>query len=64
MTSCAVQFVADQAVEITADFVTTGPIELKVQLEPGSPHILQENSDGIVLDQDSSAKLVTESSGL
>tara|TARA_B100001093_G_scaffold421143_1_gene413343 strand:- start:1649 stop:2524 length:876 start_codon:yes stop_codon:yes gene_type:complete len=64
LTSCAVQFVADQAVEITADFVTTGPIELKVQLEPGSPNILQENSDGIVLDQDSSAKLVTESSGL
>lgn len=64
LTSCAIQFVADQAVEITADFVTTGPIELKVQLETDPPKVLQEDSDEILLDQDGSAKLLTESSGL
>lgn len=63
LTSCAVQFSATEAVEIAADFITTGAIELKAILEQDYA-ILQEDGDDILLDQDSSAKLLTESSGL
>ena len=64
LTSCAVQFSAAETVEIVADFITTGTIELKAILEQDFAAILQEDGDDILLDQDSSAKLLTESSGL
>lgn len=63
LTSCAVQFSAAETVEIVADFITTGTIELKAILEQDFA-ILQEDGGDILLDQDSSAKLLTESSGL
>ena len=63
LTSCASQFSPSSAVQFTADFVTTGEIQLKVQLE-GTDKLLQENSDDILLDQDATAKLLLESSDL
>ena len=61
LTSCALQFNPSSAVQFTADFVTTGEIRLNVQLE-GTEDLLQENSSTLRLDQDSTAKLLLESS--
>lgn len=61
LTACASQFSPSSTVQFTADFVTTGEIALKVDLEP-TAKILQEDSDDILLDQDGTAKLLLESS--
>jgi len=61
LTSCALQFNPSSTVQFTADFVTTGEIRLNVQLER-TDKVLQEDSDDILLDQDSTAKLLLESS--
>tara|TARA_B100000459_G_scaffold41690_1_gene21168 strand:+ start:1923 stop:2945 length:1023 start_codon:yes stop_codon:yes gene_type:complete len=61
LTACASQFSPSSTVQFTADFVTTGEIALKVSLE-SVDKILQEDSDNILLDQDSTAKLLLESS--
>ena len=63
ITACAVQFTTNNLIEIVADFVTTGPIQLKMDLiNPGA--ILQEDSSFIFRDvKDTSApnaKLLTE----
>jgi len=58
ITAAAVQFSPDSTVQITADFVTTGEIEIKMSLE--SPDdLVQETGDEILLDleEDSGAKL-------
>ena len=59
LTACAVQFTPSSVVEITADFITTGPIEIKMEVEPVNA-VLQEDADGILLDQDAAAKLLLE----
>ena len=59
ITSCAVQFAPDNTVQITADFVTTGAIQLKMNLITPDA-LLQESGDDILLDQDASAKLALE----
>lgn len=61
LTSCALQFAPTETVEITADFITTGAIDLKTILTP-TASLLQEDSDDILLDQDGTAKLMLESS--
>ena len=59
LTACAVQFTPNQLVQITADFITTGPVEIRMALvTPDS--ILQEDTGEIRLDQDSAAKLLLE----
>lgn len=63
LTSCAMQFSPDSAVQFTADFITTGAIELKTLLE-SADKLLQENSDDILLDQDATARLLLESSDI
>ena len=60
LTACATQFTPSDVVGITADFITTGDVSLKVSLTPIKA-ILQENSDDILLDQDGTAKLMLES---
>jgi hypothetical protein len=60
LTACALQFTPDEAVEITADFITTGAIDLRAVLTPTSA-LLQEDGDDIRLDQDGAAKLLLES---
>ena len=59
ITACAVQFNPNSLVQITADFITTGPIEIKVQLETPDA-LLQEDTGQIRLDQNSSAKLLLQ----
>jgi hypothetical protein len=59
ITACAVQFNPNNLVQITADFITTGPIEIKVQIETPDA-LLQEDSGEIRLDQNSGAKLLLQ----
>ena len=59
ITSCAVQFSPDNTVQITADFVTTGAIQLRMKLITPDT-ILQEGGDDILLDQGTNAKLLLE----
>jgi hypothetical protein len=56
ITACAVQFVPGEKVQITADFITTGTLQLRMDLT-SNVNLLQENSDDILLEQDSTAKL-------
>jgi len=59
ITQAGVNFSPDNAVEITVDFVTTGPIRLLAKTVP-SDKVLQENADDIRLEQNSSASLLQE----
>tara|TARA_R100000908_G_scaffold62004_1_gene40846 strand:+ start:1063 stop:1923 length:861 start_codon:yes stop_codon:yes gene_type:complete len=61
LTACALQFTPTEAVEITANFITTGAIDLKTVLTP-TVALVQEDSDDLRLDQDGAAKLLVESS--
>jgi hypothetical protein len=56
ITACAVQFAPGEPVQITADFITTGAIQLKMNLEVPDK-IKQESGDNLNLDQDPTAKL-------
>lgn len=60
ITAAAIQFTPDSAVQITADFVTTGELQLRVKLEPDGSLLLQEDSGEIRLDQDSSARVLLQ----
>ena len=59
LTACAVQFNPNSLVQITADFITTGSIEIRMLLEAPDA-LLQEDSGDIRLDQDSGAKLLLQ----
>jgi|TARA_R100000482_G_scaffold66496_2_gene24833 hypothetical protein len=59
LTACAVQFNPNSLVQITADFITTGPIQIKALIDTGDA-LLQEDSGDIRLDQDSAAKLLLQ----
>lgn len=61
ITACAIQFAPDDTVQLTADFITTGPVQLRMNIEVPSL-ILQETGDHILLDsQDPTAKLASNS---
>lgn len=59
ITQAGVNFSPDNAVEINADFVTTGPIRLLAKTVP-SEKVLQEDLGDIRLEQDSTASLLQE----
>jgi hypothetical protein len=59
LTASAVQFAPGTIVEMTAEFVTTGPIRLLTQTTP-QEKILQEDEGEIRLDQDVTASLLQE----
>ena len=59
ITQAGVNFSPDNAVEISADFVTTGAIRLLAKTTP-SDKVLQENTGEIRLEQNSSASLLQE----
>lgn len=59
ITNSAVQFAPGTIVEMTAEFITTGPVRLKVNTVP-EYKVLQENASSILLDQDTSASLLQE----
>jgi hypothetical protein len=63
LTACAMNFAPASLVQFTADFITTGPIELQTSLAP-TDNLLQENDDEILLDQDATARLLLESSDI
>ena len=50
LTSTAVSFAVGQVVVVTADFITTGPVQMRMGLVD-APEMLQENSDKLVLEQ-------------
>jgi hypothetical protein len=50
LTSCAVQFSPDSTVQVQADFISTGPIQLRMDLEVESK-LLQEDSDDILTEE-------------
>ena len=59
ITNTAIGFDMSQAVKMTADFVTTGKINLKV-MTAAEYKLLQENTDFILLEQDATANLLLE----
>jgi len=61
VTQAAVNFAPDSTVEVTADFVTTGPIQLLSKTAPDNK-VLQENDDDIRLEQDPISSLLREAS--
>jgi hypothetical protein len=59
ITQAAMQVAAASIVEVTADFVTTGPIQIRTQTV-GIDAILQEDTGDIRLEQDAAARLLQE----
>jgi hypothetical protein len=59
ITAAAIQFSPDSTVQITADFITTGELRLRMKTEIPDA-VLQEDSGEIRLDQDSGAKLLLQ----
>ena len=55
ITAAAVQFTPDSIIQITADFITTGPVELKVDLEV--PFALTQEDGSKLLEDDTSDEL-------
>ena len=62
LTGSAIQFATSTIVEMTAEFITTGPIRLKVKTSSDNK-VLQETADDILLDQDATANLLQEADG-
>ena len=60
ITAAAVQFAPDNTVQITADFVTTGEIQIRMDIETAD-NTLTESGDQVVLDQDDTANLELDS---
>ena len=60
LTACATQFAPDNTVQIQADFITTGTIQLRMTLETPDK-LLQEHSDDILLEQGTTDALALES---
>lgn len=59
ISQAAVSFAGDSTVEVTAEFVTTGPIRLLSKTSP-TDKVLQENTDDIRLEQNAAAALLRE----
>jgi hypothetical protein len=61
LTACAVQFTTAELVQVTADFITTSKIELRMNLEVPSK-LTQENGDELQTEQDDSDAIALEQS--
>ena len=59
LTGCAVQFAPDNTVQIQADFISTGTIQLRMNLETPSK-LLQEDDGELVTEQSTSDKIALE----
>ena len=59
ITSAAIQFAPDNTVQITADFITTGEIRLRMDLEP-KIKFLQESGGALESEQEAGADLATQ----
>jgi len=60
LTACAVQFTPNSLVQITADFITTGSIEIRMDLSVDQK-LLQEDADLILLEQGTTDGILLES---
>lgn len=47
LTACAISFASGVKVQVTADFITTGKIEIRMDLDPADT-LVQENSDELI----------------
>ncbi len=56
LTNCAVRFEVGSIVQITANFITTGEIQIRMDLE-AADDVTTEDGDEVVLDQDDTANL-------
>ena len=56
LTAVALQFAPGNIVKISADFVTTGEVQLRAVVEPPDK-LLQQDGSNLFLEQDTSAKL-------
>tara|TARA_S200002703_G_scaffold36979_1_gene32163 strand:- start:1475 stop:2338 length:864 start_codon:yes stop_codon:yes gene_type:complete len=61
ITAAAVQFTPDSVVQITADFITTGPVELRVDLS--APFALTQEDGSKLLEDDESAEIGIDGAG-
>ena len=61
LTGCAVQFAPNNTVQVEADFITTGLIQLRMDLEVPDK-LVQENTDEILLEQGTTDAILLESS--
>lgn len=59
LTACAVQFTPNQMVQITADFITTSKIELRMNLEVPSK-LLQEDNSELITEQSTDDAIALE----
>ena len=59
LTACAVQFTPNQMVQITADFITTSKIEIRMNLDVPSK-LLQEDDSQLVTEQDADDAIALE----
>jgi|TARA_Y100000015_G_scaffold18404_1_gene17826 hypothetical protein len=60
LTGCAVQFAPNNTVQVEADFITTGLIQLRMDLEVPDK-LVQENTDEILLEQGTADAILLES---
>ena len=51
LTGCAVQFAPDNTVQVQADFISTGAIQLRMNLEATSDMLQEDSASKILLDQ-------------
>ena len=51
LTSCAVQFAPNNTVQVEADFITTGTIQLRMDLEAPSDMLQEDGTGKLLLDQ-------------
>ena len=51
LTACAVQFAPNNTVQVEADFITTGAIQLRMDLEAPSDMLQEDNASKLLLDQ-------------
>lgn len=59
LTAAAIQFVPGTIVEMTAEFITTGPVQLRAKTI-AEYRVLQEDDFGVLLDQDQAASLLLD----
>lgn len=60
LTGCAVQFAPDSTVQVQADFITTGTIQLRMDLEATSDMLQEDSASKILLEQGTTDAIALE----
>ena len=61
LTACAVQFAPDNVIQFTADFITTGPIQIRMALAEPDNIATETGTDIVTTEQDASQPIATQS---